>query len=79
MYAGLIGALFFVTLFLQETIGYSPLEAGLATTPISLLLFVLSPRFGRIATGVGPRVPMSRRPDPRWPRAAAADAGQRGR
>jgi EmrB/QacA subfamily drug resistance transporter len=59
VYAGLIGALFFVTLFLQETIGYSPLEAGLATTPISLLLFVLSPRFGRIATGVGPRVPMS--------------------
>jgi EmrB/QacA subfamily drug resistance transporter len=59
VYAGLIGALFFVTLFLQETLGYSPLEAGLATTPISLILFALSPRFGKIATGIGPRVPMS--------------------
>ena len=58
VYAGLYGSFFFVTLFLQETVGYSPLEAGLATTPISLLLFVLSPRFGRIATDTGPRVPM---------------------
>ncbi|MGH2993553.1 MAG: DHA2 family efflux MFS transporter permease subunit [Solirubrobacterales bacterium] len=59
VYAGLLGAFFFVTLFLQETVGYTPLEAGLATTPISLLLFALSPRFGKIATGIGPRVPMS--------------------
>ncbi len=57
-YAGLIGGLFFVTLFLQQVAGYTALEAGLATTPISLILFVLSPRFGRIASGVGPRLPM---------------------
>jgi EmrB/QacA subfamily drug resistance transporter len=61
-YAGLIGGLFFVGLFLQQVAGYSPLEAGLATTPISLILFVLSPRFGRIASGVGPRLPMSAGP-----------------
>ena len=59
VYAGLIGALFFVTLFLQQTAGYSPLEAGLATTPVSVLLFVLSPRFGKFSTGTGPRLPMS--------------------
>jgi EmrB/QacA subfamily drug resistance transporter len=59
VYAGLIGAFFFVTLFLQETLGYTPLEAGLATTPISLLLFVLSPVFGKFSTGTGPRLPMS--------------------
>ncbi|MFL5907371.1 MAG: MFS transporter [Solirubrobacterales bacterium] len=58
VYSGLIGAFFFVTLFLQQTVGYSPLEAGFATTPISLILFLLSPRFGKIATGIGPRVPM---------------------
>ena len=61
-YAGLIGGLFFVGLFLQQIGGYSPLEAGLATTPISLILFVLSPRFGRIASGIGPRLPMSAGP-----------------
>jgi EmrB/QacA subfamily drug resistance transporter len=59
VYAGLYGSFFFITLFLQESIGYSPLEAGLATTPVSVMLFVLSPRFGRIATDTGPRVPMS--------------------
>jgi EmrB/QacA subfamily drug resistance transporter len=58
-YAGLIGGLFFVTLFLQQVVGYSALEAGLATTPISVLLFVLSPRFGRVASGTGPRLPMT--------------------
>jgi len=61
-YAGLIGGLFFLTLFLQQVGGYSPLEAGLATTPISVVLFLLSPRFGRIASSLGPRLPMSAGP-----------------
>jgi EmrB/QacA subfamily drug resistance transporter len=59
VYAGLIGAFFFITLFLQQTAGYSPIAAGLATTPVSVILFVLSPRFGKMAMGIGPRVPMS--------------------
>jgi EmrB/QacA subfamily drug resistance transporter len=59
VYAGLIGGLFFVGLYLQQVAGYSALEAGLATTPISVLMFVLSPRFGRFASGSGPRLPMT--------------------
>ncbi len=58
-YAGLIGGLFFIGLFLQQVAGYSALEAGLATMPISLILFFLSPRWGRLASGTGPRLPMS--------------------
>ncbi|HET8565104.1 MAG TPA: MFS transporter [Solirubrobacterales bacterium] len=58
-YAGLIGGLFFVGLFLQQVAGYSPLEAGLATTPISVILFALSPRWGKLASGTGPRLPMT--------------------
>jgi EmrB/QacA subfamily drug resistance transporter len=58
-YAGLIGGLFFIGLFLQQVAGYSALEAGLATTPISLILFVLSPRWGRLSSGTGPRLPMT--------------------
>jgi EmrB/QacA subfamily drug resistance transporter len=61
-YAGLIGGLFFVALFLQQVAGYSALEAGLASTPVSVLLFVLSPRFGRLASGTGPRLPMTAGP-----------------
>ena len=58
-YAGLIGGLFFVGLYLQQVSGYSALEAGLATMPVSLILFFLSPRWGRLASGTGPRLPMS--------------------
>ncbi len=61
-YAGLIAGLFFITIFLQQVAGYSPVEAGLATTPISIVLFFLSPRFGRLASGAGPRLPMTAGP-----------------
>jgi len=59
VYGGLYGGFFFITIFLQQTAGYSALEAGLATTPISVMLFVLSPWFGKLASGTGPRLPMS--------------------
>jgi EmrB/QacA subfamily drug resistance transporter len=59
VYSGLLGAFFFLTLFLQQTVGYSPIEAGLATTPTSLLLFFLSPRWGKMSTSTGPRLPMA--------------------
>jgi EmrB/QacA subfamily drug resistance transporter len=59
VYGGLFGGLFFVTIFLQQTAGYTALEAGFATTPVSVMLFVLSPRFGKLASGTGPRLPMS--------------------
>ena len=55
VYAGLIGAFFFLTLFLQQTAGYSPLAAGFATTPTSLLLFFLSPDSGRWRPAPGRR------------------------
>ena len=59
VYGGLYGGLFYITIFLQQTAGYSALQAGLATTPISVMLFVLSPWFGKLASGTGPRLPMS--------------------
>lgn len=61
-YAGLIGGFFFIGLFLQQTAGYSPFEAGMATLPTSVVLFALSPRFGRLASAMGPRLPMGAGP-----------------
>jgi EmrB/QacA subfamily drug resistance transporter len=61
-YAGLIGSSFFLTLYLQQVGGYSALAAGFAGVPISLMLFLLSPRFGAFTAGVGPRLPMSAGP-----------------
>ncbi|HVW46913.1 MAG TPA: MFS transporter, partial [Solirubrobacterales bacterium] len=62
VYAGLGAGLLFVGLYLQQVVGYTPFEAGLATMPISLCLFLLSPRFGKLAAGVGPRLPMTAGP-----------------
>jgi EmrB/QacA subfamily drug resistance transporter len=59
VYAGLGAALFFLTLFLQETAGYSALEAGLALLPLTILMFFLSRRFGALADRFGPRFFMS--------------------
>lgn len=59
VYAGLFGATFFLTIFLQQVGGYSPFIAGLATTPVTVIMFVLSPRFGELASRIGPRLPMT--------------------
>ena len=55
MYAGLSILLFFLVLFLQQVAGYSALEAGLATLPTTVIMFLLSSRFGRLADRLGPR------------------------
>ncbi len=55
VYAALGGSLFYLTLFVQSVLGYSPLEAGLSTAPISLVVFLLAPRLGRLADRLGPR------------------------
>jgi EmrB/QacA subfamily drug resistance transporter len=59
VYAGLIASFFFLTLYLQQVAGYSPFEAGLATTPTTVLMFLLSGRFGALSARVGPRVPLT--------------------
>src|SRR5919201_931629 len=55
MYAGLGAATFLLALFLQETAGYSALEAGLSLLPLTVLTFTLSRRFGSLADRIGPR------------------------
>jgi EmrB/QacA subfamily drug resistance transporter len=56
IYAGLACVSFFVTLFLQQIGGYSPLQSGLATMPITLVMLALSRRFGALADRFGPRL-----------------------
>jgi len=55
VYAALSTLTFFLVIFLQQLAAYSPRKAGLATVPISLVLFVLSPRVARMSMRVGPR------------------------
>jgi EmrB/QacA subfamily drug resistance transporter len=55
MYGGLGLLFFFLILFLQQVAGYSALEAGTATLPVSIVMFFLSTRFGALADRFGPR------------------------
>ena len=57
-YAALGGVFFLLLLQLQIVSGFSPLTAGIATIPITLLMLALSSRAGRWAQKHGPRIPM---------------------
>lgn len=58
VYAAFSGSMFFVALFLQVSAGFTPLEAGAASLPISLVMLVLSRPFGGVAARHGALVPM---------------------
>jgi EmrB/QacA subfamily drug resistance transporter len=55
MYAGLGLLFFFLVLYLQQVAGYSAVEAGSTTIPVTLVMFLLSMRFGALADRYGPR------------------------
>jgi EmrB/QacA subfamily drug resistance transporter len=59
VYAGLGGALFFLVLHLQMTLGYSALAAGASLLPVTVLMLVFSSRAGALAQRIGPRIPMT--------------------
>src|SRR3954462_3239183 len=56
IYGGLGGALFFVTIFLQQVAGYTPVEAGLSLTPITVVMWLLSRRWGALSDRIGARL-----------------------
>jgi EmrB/QacA subfamily drug resistance transporter len=56
MYGGLGITFFLLVLFLQEVAGFSALKAGLALTPSTIVMFLLSKRMGRLADRFGPRL-----------------------
>ena len=55
VYAALSGVFFLLVLELQVVSGFSPLEAGLALVPTTVLMLLLSARSGALAQRVGPR------------------------
>lgn len=59
LYGALGMALFLVGLVLQQAMGYSPLEAGIATLPITFVMLAFSARAGGLARRIGPRIPMT--------------------
>src|SRR5579862_6715473 len=59
VYGGLSGLTTFLTLFLIEFAGFSALHAGISLLPVTIVMFFLSPRTGRLSMQYGPRLFMA--------------------
>jgi MFS family permease len=54
----LIGGLFFLTFYLQNVQGLSPVDCGVRMLPLTAMMIVGSPLAGALITRFGPRMPM---------------------
>ncbi len=59
MYAALAGALFLIPVQLQRVSGFTPVAAGSALLPVTVVMLLMSARMGRLAQRIGPRWPMT--------------------
>lgn len=59
MAVAFMGGLFFVTFYLQNVHGMSPVDAGLHLLPLTGMLIVGSPLAGFLITKAGPRIPLA--------------------
>jgi EmrB/QacA subfamily drug resistance transporter len=59
VYAALGGFFFLLVAFLQISMGYTPIEAGAASLPVTLLMLLFSARSGALAQRIGPRLPLT--------------------
>src|SRR5215212_9554586 len=51
----MFGMFLYIALYMQNVLGYSPLEAGVRFLPTTLVIMVLGPVAGRLSDRVGPR------------------------
>lgn len=59
VYGAFGGVFFLLVVHLQVVAGFTPLAAGTAMLPITVLMLLLSSRSGQLATRIGPRLPMA--------------------
>jgi hypothetical protein len=62
IYGALGGVIFFLVLQLQVTAGFSPLLAGLALLPLTLLMLAFSARAADLGKRIGPHIPLTAGP-----------------
>jgi EmrB/QacA subfamily drug resistance transporter len=59
VYAALGVVFFLLVSFLQISSGYTPIEAGSASLPVTALMLVGSARAGELAQRIGPKIPLT--------------------
>ena len=62
VYAALGAVFFLLVVNLQTVLGYSALQAGTASLPVTVIMLLFSSRAGQLAARIGPRVPMTAGP-----------------
>jgi EmrB/QacA subfamily drug resistance transporter len=55
----MLAMFFFTALYIQNILGYSPLEAGIRFLPSTLMIVLIAPISGRLSDRIGPRIPMT--------------------
>ena len=56
VFFAMFGSLFFLTQYMQFILGYSPLQAGLRTAPIALVIVIVAPITGALVQRLGNKV-----------------------
>ena len=51
----MFGVFFYVSLYVQQVLGYSPIQAGASFLPWTLLIILIAPQAGRLSDKIGPR------------------------
>lgn len=59
IYGGMGVMFFLLTVQLQVTAGWTPLESGTALLPVTVIMLLLSARLGDVASRLGPRLPLT--------------------
>ncbi|HEX2902376.1 MAG TPA: MFS transporter, partial [Jatrophihabitans sp.] len=59
LYAANSGALLLLVVELETVARFSPLKAGTALLPITVIMLLFAARFGALAQRIGPRIPMT--------------------
>jgi predicted MFS family arabinose efflux permease len=51
----MFGVFFYISLYVQQVLGYSPTQAGASFLPWTILIILLAPRAGKLSDRIGPR------------------------
>ena len=52
----MFGLFFYVSLYMQQVLGFSPVKAGVMFLPMTVLIITIAPRAGHLADRTGPRL-----------------------
>ena len=55
----MLAQFFFIALYMQNILGYSPLQAGVRFLPATLMIVAVAPIAGRLTDRIGPRIPIT--------------------